>query len=135
MCRRKARTRGIQFGNRDNGSGENQLIERKVEWIGSLRGDLGIAVTARDIAERELCEPGVGVDGRLCLFLGRLELLFALGFDNGFVFRGQDFRATQIFVGVNVLLLLGLVFAGAFLARGFGYILGGLGAALCGAEK
>jgi hypothetical protein len=135
MCRRKVWTRRLQFGNRDNGSGEDRLIERKVKWIRSLRGDLGIAVTARDIAERELCEPGIGVDRRLSLFLGRLGLLLALGFDEGFVFRGQDFRATQIFVGVNVLLLLGLVFAGALLARGFGYILGGLGAALCGAEK
>jgi hypothetical protein len=135
MCRRKARTRGLQFGNRDNGSGENQLIERKVEWIGSLRGDLGIAVTARDIAERELRKFGVGVKWRLGLFLIECGLLLALGFDNGFVFRGQDFRATQIFVGVNVPLLLGLVFAGALLTRGFGYILGGLGAALRSAEK
>ena len=135
MCRRKARTRGLQFGNRDNGSGENQLIERKVEWIGSLRGDLGIAVTARDIAERELRQFGVGVKWRLGLFLIERGLLLALGFDEGFVFRSQDFRATQIFVGVNVPLLLGLVFAGALLTRGFGYILGGLGAALCGAEK
>jgi hypothetical protein len=104
-----------------------------VERIGSLRGDFGVAVTARDIAERELRDCGVGVDGYL--FLGRPGLLLAVGFGEGFVFWGQDFRATQIFVGVNVLLLPGLVFAGAFLARGFGYILGGLGAALCGAEK
>ena len=34
-----------------------------------------------------------------------------------------------------MLLFLGLVFAGALLARGFGYILGVLGATLCGAEK
>jgi hypothetical protein len=106
-----------------------------VKWIGSLRGDLGIAVTARDIAERELRQFGVGVKWRLGLLLIERGLLLALGFDNGFVFRGQDFRATQIFVGVNVLLLLGLVFAGAFLARGFGYILGGLGPALRSAEK
>jgi hypothetical protein len=105
-----------------------------VEWIGSLRGDFGVAVTTRDVAERELRDCGVCVDGYLCLFLGRPGLLPAVGFGEGFVFRGQDFRATQIFVGVNVLLLPGLVFAGAFLARGFGYI-GGLGAALCGAEK
>jgi len=87
------------------------------------------------IAERELREPGIGVDRRLRLFLGRLGLLLALGFDNGFVFRGQDFRATQIFVGVDVPLLLGLVFAGAFLARGFGYILGGPGTALRSAKN
>jgi hypothetical protein len=106
-----------------------------VKWIGSLRGDLGIAVTARDIAERELRQFGVGVKWRLGLLLIERGLLLALGFDNGFVFRGQDFRATQIFVGVNVLLLLGLVFAGALLTRGFGYILGGLGAALRSAKK
>jgi hypothetical protein len=106
-----------------------------VERIGSLRGDFGVAVTARDVAERELGDCGVRVDRYLCLFLGRPGLLLAVGFGQGFVFWGQDFRATQVFVGVNVLLLPGLVFAGAFLARGFGYILGGLGAALCGAEK
>ncbi len=107
-----------------------------MEWIGSLRGDFGVAVTARDIAERELRDCGVCVDRYLCLFLGRPGLLLAVGcFGQGFVFCGQDFCATQIFVGVNVLLLPGLVFASAFLARGFGYILGGLGAALCGAEK
>ena len=106
-----------------------------MEWIGSLRGNFGVAVTARDIAERELRDCGVCVDGYLCLFLGRPGLLLAVGFGEGFVFWGQDFCATHIFVGVDVLLLPGLVFAGAFLAPGFGYILGGLGAALCGAEK
>jgi hypothetical protein len=105
-----------------------------VEQIGGLRGNFGVAVTARDVAERELREPGIGVDGRLSLFLGRLELLLAPGFDQGFVFRGQDFGTAQIFVGVNVLLLFGLVFAGALLARGFGYVLGGLGAALYSAK-
>jgi hypothetical protein len=34
-----------------------------------------------------------------------------------------------------VLLLLRAIFVGAFLARGFGYILGGLGAALGSTEK
>jgi hypothetical protein len=106
-----------------------------VEWIGSLRGDFGVAVTARDIAERELRDCGLCVHGYLYLFFGWPGLLLAVGFGQGFVFRSQDFRATQIFVDVNVLSLLGLVFAGAFLARGFGYIQGGLGAALCGAEK
>ncbi len=61
-------------------------------------------------------------------------LLFAPGFDAGFVVGSQNFRASQIFVGVNVLLFLGLLFASAFLARGFGYILG-LRAALRSAEK
>src|SRR5260370_31631796 len=62
-------------------------------------------------------------------------LLFAPGFDAGFVVGSQNFRASQIFVGVNVLLFLGLLFASAFLARGFGYILRGLRAALRSAEK
>jgi len=106
-----------------------------VERIGGLRGEFGIAVTARDIAERELCEPGIGVDGRLSLFLDGQGLLFPPGFHKGFVVRGQDFRAAQIFVGVNVLLLFGLLFAGAFVARGFGYILGRAGATLGGTGK
>jgi len=130
MRRHESQTRGLQVGNRDDGSGEDRFIKRKVERIRGLRGNLGIAVTTRDIAERELRESSVGVDGRLSLFFGWLGLLLALGFDEGFVFRGQDFPAAQIFVGVNVLLLLGLVFADALLARGFGYILRGLGAAL-----
>ena len=135
MRRRKARTRRLQFGSWDDGSSEDRFIERKVERIGRLRGDFGVAVAARDIAKGELCESGIGVHGRLSLLLGRLGLLLALGFDEGFVFRGQDFRAPQIFFGVNVLLLFDLVFAGALLARGFGYVPGGLGAALRGAEK
>lgn len=88
-----------------------------------MRGDFGVAVTARNIAEWELCETGVGVDRSLRLLLGRLGLLLSLSLDEGFVFGSQDFRAAQIFVGVNVLLLSGLVFAGALLARGFGYVL------------
>ena len=106
-----------------------------MERFGRLRGDFGVAVAARDVAERELRQAGISVEWRLSLFLGRLGLLLVLGFDEGFVFRGQDFRAAQIFVGVNVLLFLGLIFAGALLTRGFGYVLGGLGAALCSAEK
>jgi len=136
MRRRKARTRRLRIGNRDNGCGKNQLVERKVERIGRLCGEFGIAVAARDIAERELGEPGVGVDGRLRLFFGGRGLLFALGFHDGFVFRGQDFRAVQVFVGVNVFLLLRLLlFTGALLARGCGYILRILSAALRSAEK
>jgi len=101
-----------------------------------LRGEFGIAVAARDIAERELGKTGVGVDGRLRLLFGRRGLLFAFGFNDSFVLVGQNFRAAQIFVGVNVLLLFRLLlFAGALLARGFGYILGALGAALRSAEK
>jgi hypothetical protein len=100
-----------------------------------FRGLLGIAVTTRDIAERKLRQRSIGVDGRLGLFLDGRGLLLALGLDKGFVVRGQDFRAAQIFIGVNVLLLLRLLFAGALLACGFGYILGGLGAALRSAEK
>ena len=107
-----------------------------MERIGGLRGEFGVAIAARDIAERELGETGVGVDGRLSLFLDGRGLLAALGSHEGFVFRGQDFRAVQIFVGVNVFLLFRLLlFAGALLARGFGYILGVLGAALRSAEK
>jgi hypothetical protein len=106
-----------------------------VERIESLRGNFGIAVTARDIAEGELRDCGICVGGYLRLLFDRRGSLRALGFDEGFVVRGQDFRAAQIFVGVNVLLLLRLIFVSAFLARGFGYILGGLGAALRSAEK
>jgi hypothetical protein len=69
MCRRKAWERRLQFRNRDDGGGKNRLVERKVERIGGLRGEFGIAVTARDIAERKLREPGIGVDGGLSLFL------------------------------------------------------------------
>ena len=134
MCWRKAWERRLQIRKRDDGSGENRLVERKVEWIGGLRGEFGIAVTARDIAERKLRQCRIGVDGRLSLFLGGLGLL-ALGFDEGFVFRGQDSRAAQIFVSVNVLFLLRLLFASALLACGFGYILGVLGTALRSAEK
>ena len=101
-----------------------------------MRGEFGVAIAARDIAERELGETGVGIDGRLGLFLGGRGLLLALGFHKGFVIWSQDSRAAQIFVGVNVLLLFRLLlFAGALLARGFGYILGVLGAALRSAEK
>ncbi len=99
-----------------------------------MRGLLGIAVTARDIAERQLRECRIGVDRCLGLFFGGPGLLAALGFDAGFIVRSQDLRTTKIFVSVNVLGILCL-FAFAFLARGFGYILGGLGAALCGTEK
>ena len=80
-------------------------------------------------------ECGIRVDRCLGLFFGGRGLLAALGFDAGFVVRGQDFRAAQIFVDVNVLLLLRLIFVSALLARDFGYILGGLGAALRSAEK
>ena len=100
-----------------------------------MRGEFGIAVTARDIAERKLRQRGIGVDGRLSLFLDGHGLLLPPGFHKGFVVRGQDFRAAQIFVGVNVLLLFGLLFASAFLARGFGYILGSAGATLRGTGK
>src|SRR5258707_14237184 len=102
--------------------------------IGRLRRLLGVAVTARDIAERQLRECGIGVDRCLGLFFGGRGLLATLGFDAGFVVRSQDLRATKIFVSVNVLGILCL-FAFALLARGFGHILGGLAAALCGAEK
>jgi hypothetical protein len=127
---RKARTRRLHFGRRDNGSGEDRFVEWQVERIGGLRGHFGVAVPARDIAERALREAGISVDGSLNLFLDGRGLLLPLGFDERFVFRSQDFRAAQVFAGVNVLLLLDLVFADTFLARGFGYILGVLGAAL-----
>ncbi len=51
------------------------------------------------------------------------------------VLRRQDFRAPQIFVGVNVLGFSGLLFARAFLTRSFGYVLGASRPALCRAEK
>jgi hypothetical protein len=123
-----------QFWQRNNGCGEDRLREWKVKRIGRLRGLLGNAVTARDIAERQLRECRIGVDRRLGLFFGGPGLLGALGFDARFIVRSQNLRATQIFVSVNVLGFLCL-FAFAFLARGFGYILGGLGAALRSAEK
>ena len=132
---RKAWARRRQLWHRDNGSGEDRLLEWKVERIGRLRCLLGIPVKARDIAERQLRECGIGVDRCLGLFLCGRGLLAALRFDAGFIVRSQDFRATQIFIGVNVLLLLRLLFVSAFLARGFGHILGGLGTALRSAEK
>lgn len=131
---RKARTGRLEFRNRNNGSRKHRLIEWKVERIGHLRGAFGIAVTAGDIAERQLCKFDACVDGYLGLFLDGRWLLQALGFDAGFVVWSQDFCATQIFVGVNVLLFLRL-FARSFLASGFGYILGGAGAALRSAGK
>jgi hypothetical protein len=99
-----------------------------------LRSSFGIAVEARDIAERQLRQVSAGIERRFALFLIERGLLLALGFDAGFVVRSQDFCATQIFVCVNVLRFLRL-FACALLARGFGYILGGAGAALRSAEK
>src|SRR5258708_23798094 len=102
--------------------------------IGRLRRLLGVAVTARDIAERQLRECGIGVDRCLGLFFGGRGLLATLGFEAGFIVGSQDLRATKIFVSVNVLGILCL-FAFALLARGFGHILGGLGAALRSAEK
>jgi hypothetical protein len=103
--------------------------------IGHLRGQFGVAVTARDIPQRELSDLSVRVHGRLGLLLdGCGLLLLAPGFDAGFVVRGQDFRAVQVFVGINVLLLL-RVFARSFLASGFSNILGRLGAALRGAGE
>ena len=78
----------------------------------------------------------VRVDGRLGLFLDGRGLLLASGFHASFVVQGQDFRAAQIFVGVDVFLFLLLLLASPLLARGFGYILGGLGAAFgCTGEK
>ena len=66
---------------------------------------------------------GVSVERRFRLFRIGRGLLFAPGFDAGCVVRRQNFRAAQIFIGVNVLLFSGLLFASAFLASGFGYIL------------
>jgi hypothetical protein len=52
-----------------------------------------------------------------------------------FILRRQDFRASQILFGVHVLLLLRLLFAGAFLTRGLRSILLLLRPALRSAEK
>jgi hypothetical protein len=134
MRRRKHGTRPFYRGDREHRSGKDRLIERKVERIGHLRSELGVAVAARDIPQRELPDLSVRVHERLGLLLEGCGLLLAPGFDAGFVVRGQDFRAVQIFVGINVLLLL-RVFARSFLASGFSDILGRLGAALCGAGE
>jgi hypothetical protein len=134
MRRRKAWARRLEFWNRNDGSGEHRFIERKVERVRRLRGSFGIAVEARDIAERELWQVSIGIERRFGLFPIACSLLFALGLDASFIVRSQDFCATQIFVCVNV---LGFprFFACALLARGFGYILGGAGAALRSTEK
>jgi hypothetical protein len=99
-----------------------------------LRGSFGIAVEASDIAEGQLRQFSAGVERRFALLLIERGLLLALCIHAGFVIRSQDFRATQIFVGVNVLGFLRL-FAAALLARGFGYILRGTGAALRCSQK
>jgi hypothetical protein len=105
-----------------------------VERVRRLRGLFGVAVTARDIAERELRQVSAGIERRFGLFPIGCSLLLALGFDASFIVRSQDFCATQIFVCVDVLGFLRL-FACALLTRCVGYILGGAGAALRSAEK
>jgi len=65
-------------------------------------GQLGVAITARDIAKRQLLELAVHVKGRLRLFLA--EGVAARAWPGrGFHRRQSDFRAAQILFGVNVL--------------------------------
>src|SRR5260370_8758180 len=90
---------------------------------------------AGDIAKGQVSELRVRVDGRVGLFLHGRGLLLASGFDARFVVRGEDVRAVQIFIGVDVFLFVLLLLARPLLARGFGYILRGAGAALGCAGK
>jgi hypothetical protein len=135
MRRRKARKRRREFCNRDNRYGEDWFIEWQMERRGSVHGELGVAVPPRNIAERELRDIDACVQRRLGLFLRRRGLLVTLGRETRFVFGGQDFRTAQIVFGVHVLLLLRLLFAGAFLACSFRGILRLLGATMCCSEK
>ena len=102
--------------------------------IERLRSKLGAAVTTRDVTEGQLPDLAVRIHERLRLLFRVCGLLQASGFDSGGVVGRQDFCAAQIFVGINVFRFLRL-FARAFLAGGFGYILGSPGAALRGAGK
>jgi hypothetical protein len=106
-----------------------------MERRGSLHGELGVAVPPRNIAERELRDIDACVQRRSCLFPGWSGLLLPLGRKARFVFERQDSRASQVVFGVHVLLLLRLLFAGAFLARSFRGILRFLGAAMRCSEK
>jgi hypothetical protein len=84
------------------------------------------AEMARDIAERSTSGKRFGVDGVRRFFIGGRSLLIFLGFDLRAIFRSENFRALQIFFGVNVLgfFLLGFL-TGVFLFGGVGNILGG----------
>ena len=100
-----------------------------------LRDEFRRTVTSRDVAERKLRKIGAGIQRSFRRLLERSNSLFAPGLHARFVLGRQDFRAPQVFVGVNVLGFSGLLFARAFLARGFGYVLGASRPALCRAEK
>jgi hypothetical protein len=96
----------------------------------SLHGALGVTVAARSVTEGKLEYTRVGVQRSLHL-LG----LFAIGSEAGLVFRGEDFCASQIVFGVNVLRLICLLLARALLACGCGSILRLLRAAVNRAKQ
>jgi hypothetical protein len=99
-----------------------------------LHRALGIAITACYVAQRKLRQIAGGIQNGGELF-ARDNLLFSAGGEARFVFRCQDLPAPQIVFGVNVILLLRLLFARALLARRFRGTLRLLGAALGSAKK
>ena len=105
-----------------------------MERRGSLHRELGVAVPPRNIAERELRDIDC-VQRRLRLLLRWRGWLVTLGREALFVFGREDFRAPQVVFGVDVLLWLRLLFAGAFLACSSRGILRFLGAAMRCSEK
>ena len=135
MCGRKARTRRRHVWKRNSRRGEGRFIKRQMERGRRLQGEPGVSITARDIAERKLRDFDAGVERRLRCVTGRRGLQAPQGCEASFVFRRQNFCAAQVIFRIDVLHSLGLLPAGAFLARSFRSILCLLSAATRRAEK
>jgi len=118
MRRRKARPRRRRLRNRSNQRRERWFIEGQMERCRSLHGALGIAVTARDVPKRKLWKLSACVQRTWRLAVSRTNLLSSAAREARLVFGGQNFRASQIVFRVDMLLLLGLVFARLLLAGG-----------------
>jgi hypothetical protein len=112
--------------------GQHGLIKGQMEGR-SLQCALGISIPPRNIAQWELPHVRAGVQ-RVGDRLNRRRLL-AVCRHARVVFRSQNFVSLQIFIGVDVAGLLGLLLARAFLTRRFGNVLLRVRAALLRAEK
>ena len=82
------------------------------------------AETAGHVTERDVGRKRFRVESVLGFFFSVTRGLNFFGFDLRAIFGSENLSALKIFLGVNVLgfFLLGFL-AGAFLFRGFGYIL------------
>lgn len=114
-----------------NGRGERGSSDREMERFGRLRFQrlqlFLLAIAASDFAERGSVWLRIGVEtcrrilrrrGRAIIFL-RASLL--AGFDSGKICRGENVRALEIVIGVNMpRMFLYFLFVGALLPRGIG---------------